>query len=225
MELIDYLRMVGRRWRWVVLILIVAIGASCVWAFTAPKTYRATSVIFVGSVVADTKVSSDATQSASQFTLDRMVSYAALVTSPEVTAAVNKQLDLGLSDTQVAAKVSASVPAKTVLIKVRATDPSARRAADIANATATHLGAMIEELESPSTGTTPVKITVVQQAIPPSQPYSPNIRLRLALGALLGLGLGLIVASLRDQAQRERVVPPSREARRDSAIVHESIPS
>ncbi|WP_270352844.1 polysaccharide biosynthesis tyrosine autokinase [Microbacterium testaceum] len=57
---------------------------------------------------------------------------------------------------------------------------------------------MIPQLEPASNnGSSPVRLSRVRDAQPPQQPSSPNVPLNLALGALVGLTLGLGSAALR----------------------------
>ncbi len=204
MELIDYVRMLGRRWIYVVVLTLLGLAAGLAWGLTKTPTYTATAELFVGNVVSTASASPiQNSQLASQFTLARMDTYASLVDSPSVTKAVAGQLRLG-SKASVGPHLSATVPGKTVLLRVTATAATPVRAASMANAAATALGASIEDLEKGTTGSSPVRTTLTRPATAPGAPSSPNRRLDVAFGLIIGLGLGLMAAGLRDQAGGSR---------------------
>lgn len=207
MELIDYLRLLRRRWLWIVASTMLGILVALVWLGAAPLVYTATAQVFVGTVPSGESSPADA-QAASSFTLGRMPSYAALVYSPAAAANVREQLDVELTLDELAERVTADVLDRTVLLEVTASDGDPVMASRLANATAAGLGQTIEELERPAEGVaSPVRATVTRPATPPAAPSSPNPRLAVALGMVAGLGFGLLGAALRDQALTSR--PPS----------------
>jgi capsular polysaccharide biosynthesis protein len=202
MELIDYLRMLRRQWLWVVGSVVVLTALAAVYVSVAPKSYRATSDIYIlGTVQGDPQNVNDAAQSASKYVFDNIDTFAALVDSPRVTGPVIKDLKLTTTPEQLAKQVTATVMPNTVIITVAASDASPAAAAAVANATATSLSAAIQDLAIP-TAQAPLDVTTVKPATPPTAPDSPNRTLWLALGLLLGLALGLVVATLREQLRR-----------------------
>jgi polysaccharide biosynthesis transport protein len=50
-------------------------------------------------------------------------------------------------------------------------------------------------------------VTIVDRALPPGQPYSPNVRLNILLGLLLGLVLGSLAALLLEQLEDAAILP------------------
>lgn len=205
-ELIDYVRMLARRWVWIAGFTLLGVVLALTWVRTTPNVYGATATDYVGSVLSsgDGSVSGDP-QSASQFVLDRMPSYSELVDSAGVAESVIKELKLSMSVDDFSRHVTATSPTNTVILKISATDSKPARAADIANATAARLGAAIEDLEGGTSGLAPVKVTTLGVARPHSTPVSPNLKLALALGIVVGLGIGLLAASLRDQFAAARI--------------------
>jgi succinoglycan biosynthesis transport protein ExoP len=226
MELIDYLRMLARRWRWVVGCALVGWILGALWATVTPRVYEASVLLFVGnSGISGTEGENRDDLSASRFTLERMDSYAALVDSPDVTRTVNDELQLGLEPDDIADVLTTTVLDNTVVLNVTARGDQPAETANIANAAAARLGAVIELVEAPGTGAaSPVNVTVTRPASAPDQPISPNVRLALALGLIAGAGIGLVLAALRDQAlghatgdtKRQPADQQSREAERSS---------
>ncbi|MDP9435288.1 MAG: Wzz/FepE/Etk N-terminal domain-containing protein, partial [Actinomycetota bacterium] len=188
MELIDYLRMLGRRWRWVVSFTLLGLTLGALWAALTPRVYEASALLFVAnSGNADSTGRSRNDLDASRFTLERMESYAALVDSPQVTRAVNDELRLGSRPEDIAGVLSASVVGDTVVLSVTAQGDEPAVTASIANVAAARLGAVIQLVEAPGTGAaSPVKVTVTQPATAPGSPISPNTGLALALGLVAG---------------------------------------
>lgn len=201
MELIDYLRMLIRRWRWVVGCALVGWTLAALWATVTPRVYEASVLLFVGSSGNSGTTGQDRDAlSASRFTLERMDSYAALIDSPDVTRAVVDELQLGVEPEDIANRVSASVLGDTVVLSVTVRGDEPAATAMIANAAAVRLGAVIELVEAPGTGAaSPVNVTVTRPANAPENPISPNVRLALALGLVAGAGVGVLIAALRDQ--------------------------
>jgi succinoglycan biosynthesis transport protein ExoP len=201
MELIDYLRMLARRWRWVVGFALLGWVAGALWATLTPRVYEASTLLFVGNSGAAVSDAQDPL-SASRFTLERMQSYAALVDSPEVTRAVDDELGLPGEPKDVADALSAGVLDDTVVLAITARGEQPAATASMANVAAARLGAVIQLVEAPGNGAaSPIRTTVTQPADAPDSPVSPNVALALALGLAAGIGAGLLAATLREQAR------------------------
>lgn len=195
MDLKEYLRVLRRRW---LLILVVVVGAAAaaqtVTMLTTPR-YAATSQLFVA--VHGNESVGDLNQG-NAFAQSRVASYVTLATSSKVLDSVSAST--GIPATDLATAVSATTPAKTVLIEVRAESFNAKRAAAIANATADELVALVGELEATGDDTQqPVSLRKVQDAAVPTIPFEPSMLRNLAVGLLLGTAGGIGLALLRDR--------------------------
>jgi capsular polysaccharide biosynthesis protein len=206
MELVDYLRMLRRQWVWVVGCVVVLTALAAVYVMTAPKTYKATADVYVGSSVIGTSAPDNAAaQSASNYVFDRIDTYATFVDYPQVLQPVIDGLKLPTTANDLAKQVSSAVVPSTVIISVSATDTSPTVAQNTANAVAKQLTVFIPQVDVPvAGGASPVKPEVKNAATLPGAPDSPNRNLMIALGVLVGLALGLVIASLRDQMRRTR---------------------
>lgn len=214
MELIDYLRMLARRWRWVVGFALLGWVLGALWATLTPRTYEASALLFVGNSAPAAGETQDPL-SASRFTLERMQSYAALVDSPEVTRAVAEELSLPGDPSDIADALSATVLDDTVVLSITAEGDQPAATASIANVAAARLGAVIQLVEAPDTGAaSPIRTTVTQPADAPDSPVAPNVALSLALGLIAGAGIGLMAAALREQAQSNVLVSSGDRRRR-----------
>lgn len=169
-------------------------------AVTALSTriYQADVEVFVSLRDGGSGTTSNAYQG-NLFSQERVKSYAKIANSPAVTGAVIKQLGLNLTPGQLAGRITATAPTDTVLVDITVKDPSAARARDVANSTATQFAKVVGNLERPTAGQpTPVAITVVRPATLPTTPVSPRPTVNVALGLLLGLALGVGIALLRE---------------------------
>lgn len=197
MEIQDYLKILKARWIIIAVTVVVAIlGALGASLLTTPL-YESSARMFV-STSGGTSVSE--TYQGNLFSQQRVASYSELVTSDALAARVLEVLPLDLTPSQLAAKVKASSTPDTVLFDITVTDASPARARDIANAMATELTNQVRELETPEDGGTPsAGVKTFQQADASAAPVSPKTKRNLALGAAVGLLLGIALAVLRDR--------------------------
>jgi capsular exopolysaccharide synthesis family protein len=196
-ELRDYIRILRKSWVLIVLLTLVSVGVAAAYSLTQTAQYSATAKVFVSTQ--STGSTSDLAQG-NNFTVQRVKTYADLVATPIVLLPVIGTLELGITSDQLSARVSASAPVDTSIIDINVTDTDPVRAADTANAISQSLTAVVEEIETPLTedAISPVKLTRAQEATVPSVPVSPNVPLNIALGALIGLALGVGLAVLRE---------------------------
>ncbi|MFT7764741.1 polysaccharide biosynthesis tyrosine autokinase [Clavibacter tessellarius] len=195
MELREYIRILRRSWILILLALLLGIGAAAGYSLVQTPEYRASAKVFVSTQSAGTV--SDLSQGNS-FTQQAVKSYADVVSTPVVLEPVIAQLGLDETAESLAPRVSASAAADTVIIEIAAQDEQAETAAVIANAVAKSFSDVVAQLVPEDTGGQPqVKITTLQEARIPASPVSPRVPLNLALGALVGLALGIAVSVLR----------------------------
>nr|WP_243075697.1 polysaccharide biosynthesis tyrosine autokinase [Microbacterium sp. SS28] len=195
MELTDYIRILRKSWLIIVLATILGVGVAAAYSLTRTPLYEAQSTVFVSSQAGGSIAE---LQQGSNFTQSRVTTYANLVTTPIVMNPVIAELDLGMTSIELSKAVTASSALNTTLITITVENPSAIAAADIANALGASLTAAVETIETPNgADTSPVRLTRVKDAVPALSPSSPNVPLNLALGALVGLAIGIGIAVLR----------------------------
>lgn len=196
MDLHGYLRVLRRRWRWVVAILALCVGGAVAATSLATPIYRATAQLFISTSAQDSV--SDLAQGSS-FTFRQVTTYADLVTAPVVLEPVIEELGLDEDPEGLAARISTAVPEDTVLININVTGVDRQREAAIANAVAEQFTRTVADLEQPDgRGASPVKASLVRPAKAPEAPVSPNPSRNLALGLSLGVMLGAAAAVLRE---------------------------
>ncbi|QWT24875.1 polysaccharide biosynthesis tyrosine autokinase [Subtercola sp. PAMC28395] len=195
MELRDYLRVLRKGWVMIVVLVLVGVSIAALYSILATAKYQASAKVFISVQSAGTIA--DLTQG-SNFTQNQVKSYADVIITPAVLQPVIDKLGLDTTAESLAKDVTASTSAGTVVVDIGVSDTSAQRAADVANAIASSFEATVSTLvPSDASGVSPVKITILQKALVPDSPYSPNTRLNLLVGALVGALLGFAISVLR----------------------------
>lgn len=190
MELQALVSLFRRRWWIVALAFVIGMGAGLIKTATATKVYRSTARLYVNVPNATgIREQAEGVQLSTQF----LATYAKIVGSQKTTGIVSDALGRRLTPGQVRSRVSATTVPLTLLLEIRATDTNAEVAAELANQTALAMTTVIDELGANPTGTG-VKATIIDRAITPGDPITPQPRNDLMVGALLGLALGAAVA-------------------------------
>jgi capsular exopolysaccharide synthesis family protein len=214
-ELQDYLLVVRKRWRVILLVVLICVGLASVATLTATKIYESSTQFFVSTTGSDD--SGGALLQGSTFTQQRVKSYAQLLTTPRVLAPVAAAV--GVTG-DISTQVTATTPPDTVLIEVSVTDTSPEQAQALATAIATEFPSAVSELETPAgKDTSPVKVTVVQPPSSPTSPVSPKPVRNIALGAVLGLLLGLAAALVRETLDKTVKTQDDVKAVTDTPII------
>ncbi len=192
------------RANWVVVIAALLLGAGVgagVSALQTPKYQSSAAVLIAAQAPADV---ADANQG-STYAQQVVKSFAYIATSEIVLNRVVDRLGLKESADSLSSQVSASVPLDTQVVALTASASSPTDAARIVNALATSLAGSVDLITpSLSTADNVITVTTIQRGTPAANPVSPNTRLSIALGALIGLVLGVIAAVLRERRADER---------------------
>jgi polysaccharide biosynthesis transport protein len=120
--------------------------------------------------------------------------YADLATTRPLLARVILATGVSMSTDDLAADVSAKVPATSTLLVVSVTTGNANQAAQLANAVAAELVGYRSTLAIPKAGTSAsanVAVSVVDPAVPPTSAEDRHI----LLGTAAGGGVGLLIAT------------------------------
>lgn len=195
MELRDYLRILRKNWILIVATTLLGVGLAATYSFLQTPLYESSSRVMFSSQAGSSIAEQ---QQGNTYTQSRMASYVELATTPRVLDPVIAELGLDESPADLAERVQVSNALETTVLTITATDEDPAAASDIANAISASLTESVLEAETlPGTQSAPVNITQVAQAQPAERPSSPNIPLNLALGAIVGLALGVGGAVLR----------------------------
>lgn len=195
LETLDYARLLRRHWIFILASTLMGLLIGGAATLLSVPSYMAQTRLFVATQNSGSVLE---LQQGNTFSQARVSSYVETARTPAVLQPAIDALGLSISSEEFARKVEASVEGSTVLINITVNDPSPVQAAAMAQAVGNSLIRVVDSLESPSKdGASPVKLSVVTPAIAPSQPVSPNTRLYLAGGALIGLAMGIGGAILR----------------------------
>ncbi|MET8326504.1 polysaccharide biosynthesis tyrosine autokinase [Streptomyces sp. NPDC005181] len=195
MELRSILRALARSWP--VVAFCTLLGAGSGWAVTASTTpvYEARTQLFVSASAG--RGTAELNQGSS-FSVARVQSYAAIVTSRQVTDTVVQELGLPFTADQLAGRITAQAPAGTVLVDITVSDEDPERSAAVANEVARRFSRVVEELETPvGSKRSPVRLGITETAAVPGEPVSPSPGLNLSAGVLAGLLIGSGIAVAR----------------------------
>src|SRR4051794_1961777 len=179
-ELRELLAALRAAW-WLPLVgLVVGGGAALLVSLLQTPLYTSSTQLFVST--RDSASTSDVFQG-SQFSQQRVTSYAQLITGDELASRVINRLNLDMPTSDLRGEITATAATDTVLIDVAVTDPSPQRTRDIAEAVGTEFTAFATELETTDPGgPSPVKVTVTQPPQVPDEASSPNTTRNVALG-------------------------------------------
>ncbi|UXW85201.1 polysaccharide biosynthesis tyrosine autokinase [Microbacterium azadirachtae] len=200
MDLREYLRVFRAHWLGMVLITLLGVAVAFGWTLLQPKVYTAdASAIVQANTSGDTGDSSlSSAMLGNSLTSGRVKTYVALGQSRAVAEGVITELNLDVSADQLVKQVSVANTVDTTTLKVTADASSPEKARDIAEAWVRSMGAEVNRLET----TDPAKkgavfLSPIDSARLPDAPSSPNTRLALALGALVGLAVAVGYGLLR----------------------------
>ncbi|CAN5254097.1 hypothetical protein BH11ACT5_BH11ACT5_22660 [soil metagenome] len=218
MDIHEYFGVLRRGWALVVLGLLIGIAGGVAANAIQPRTYAATS----REILTNSEATGDLTQSlqASNLAEGRIASYVLVATSGLVLQPVIDELKLDMTVQELAGHLAVVAPPSTLIVEITATAATPELAKSIANTVSAVFSDVvenqIENATSPAVGATdsgtdatpdvpataPVRIVNIEHASLPTAPTFSNAPLLLAVGAILGLALGLVGASLRETLDR-----------------------
>ncbi|WP_435743037.1 polysaccharide biosynthesis tyrosine autokinase [Microbacterium sp. PMB16] len=198
MELRDYVRVLHRNWILILVLLLLGLAGGAGYAAMQEPKYTASTQLYV-SVRTEGAATGDLVQGTT-FARQMVTSYVDVVGTALVLEPVIEELGLDDSVSGLSGRVTATTPLNTVLIDITATDRDPDQAAAIANTVASSFQDAVQNtLEQPAAegAVSPVRINVTEPAVAPTAQTSPNVRLLIILGGILGLALGIAIAVLR----------------------------
>lgn len=193
----DYASVLRERWLLVLLGLVMGLSGGAAFAFLSTPVYSASTTFFISAPESGSDVNQ--AYQGSLLSQQKIKSYTELATSRRV----REQVAADLGSVVEPGAISASSRPDTVLLTLRATDPSPERAQRIVNVASKHFAALVSEVErSDATAESLVVARQVQAAQLPAEPISPRRTLNLILGGLLGLAAGAALAVARHTLDR-----------------------
>lgn len=153
--------------------------------FVATPKYSSTTQLLVSQ---STDSSQPIQQSDINTNLQLINTYKDIIKGPVVLDDVREELDLDLSHQELSNKVQVTTDTSSQVFTLEVTDVNPYEAAKIANAVAEIFQENIYDIMNVD------NVTIISEAIPNTNPVSPNKALNLAIGLLLGLMLGIGLA-------------------------------
>lgn len=167
--------LLGHIWQIILAVILGGAAAFAVTYFLITPQYQASAKIYIVSASNDSVVNLTDLQVGSQLTLD----YQELLVSRPLLEDVSENLNLGLSYTALSKMITITNTNDTRILKITVTNSDPKLAADIANELVIQACIYlprIMETDPPN---------VVEDAIVPTQKYSPSYSKNTMLGALL----------------------------------------
>lgn len=183
------------------LFAVLGLALSVLYVRLVPARYTAQTDVYVTTT--GTRNVSELT-SGSNYAEAQAENFALIATRQRVLEPVVQGLRLTTTPDELGRSISATVPASTSVILIQVEDTSPRRAADIANAVSESLTATATDLLPARSGEPAIRLQVVQPAVVPQVPSSPNIVASTTLGLGCGLLAGLALATLLDSRRRRK---------------------
>lgn len=208
LDLADYLNILRVYWKAIVAFTLLATLAAAGWTVLQPKIYSSDSsgiVVTPGSDNVSLALAGDSLAKA------KVKNYESVAKSRLVADRVIQALDLKTTADALLGGISVKVPLDTAEIRVTAQSTDPATAQRVADAWVNGLAAQVEAIEtapsadaagSSASAETAVRVLPLGKAVLPTSPTSPNTKLNLALGALVGLALGVAYALIRRHLDR-----------------------
>lgn len=203
LTLTELFHVLGKHIITAVITAVIVMGAAVGYLFVTPPKYSATAQLFATYSDTGNLDNYSSLNSAGSYISTQVKSYPALVSTKAVLEPVIEQLGLDETVARLESQVSASNPSDTAFINISATTEDPQRSADIANAAATSLQNLVQTSLYADQVQSPVKITIVQNATPPSSASSPKTSMILVLGFAAAIVLGILAALLKDLFTRK----------------------
>lgn len=216
MELTDYLRVLRTYWVSVTAILLTGIAASAGVSLLLTPVYTASAGVFLTVNSGDT---AGELNQGSTYAENQVRSYAQVVTAPVVLQPVIDELRLDVTPEKLATRIVATVPVNTAIVEIDVTGTDPVQTAAVANAVARQLIEVVDQLSPQAEGGKTVRASIIRPASVPSEWTSPRVAMNLALGALLGLLLGVGQAVLRFRLDTTVVSQPDIADVTDRSVV------
>lgn len=193
--LVTVLRVLRRRWPWLLAIALLGLLVGGALAFTTSKSYTATAT---GWVISDPSREIALAVSADNLAKSRAAQYKELASTTLVAEDAVRRSGLSVDPHTALEEVTAVVPRDTSMVRLTATAGDPQEAARLADAWLDALKHETNRLTGAdnATGATAVHFETVVPAEVPSSPSAPSVPTYMAGGLLLGFVLGVVLIAL-----------------------------
>jgi len=197
MELKRLARILRKRWILVVAFTLLGVVGGAASALLTPVQYESSTRVFVAAEIQNGQTPGDLVQG-NNFVVQKLPYYLDVATSPRVLDPVIASLNLGETAAELAQRVTATTEPGSAVIDIVALASTADAAQQLAQGVSeSFTDVVVNQLETPADGgASPVKVGVLDPAVVPDNPALPQLYLNLAVGLLIGLLGGLVVATI-----------------------------
>ncbi|MFN3948350.1 polysaccharide biosynthesis tyrosine autokinase [Microbacterium sp.] len=188
-------RILRAYWKAIVALTVAGGLVGLAWSATQPRVYTADASGYVAAVASDG--STGAALAGDQLALSKVKSFIDMGYWRSV--AETARGDLGITDSPEALvqRVRVSNPVDTVNVRVDATGPTPESARDLAEAWIRGMTTQVDQLETGGSGQGAVRLVAGDSARLPTAPSSPNVKLDVAIGVIVGAVAGIVFALVR----------------------------
>ena len=188
-------RILRAYWKTIVALTIIGGLAGLAWSALQPRVYTADASGYVASVSSDG--STGAALAGDTLALSKVKSFIDMGYWRAVAETARDELGIADSPESLVERVHVSNPVDTVNVRVEATGPTPESARDLAQAWLHGMTVQVDQLESTGGGRGAVRLVAGDSARLPSAPSSPNVKLDVAVGAIVGAVAGVVFALVR----------------------------
>jgi capsular exopolysaccharide synthesis family protein len=200
MELRDYLHGLRRRWAAIVLLTVLGVGVAWAWAMTQPRVYESTASAYISVVKSDQPVAPGQDISIAR---TYVASFLDLATWRSVAEHAIAELNLNTTPGNLVNQVTVTNPDATAILQVQARASSPTAAQALAGAWVSGLQATVDKVDGTGAkGSAPVNVHLGDPASLPQSPISPDVKMALAVGGVIGLGFGIAFGLIRAASDR-----------------------
>ena len=190
-DLREYLGILRRRWWMIALITLMVVLLTVIYSFfIVTPMYESSTTVMVSSPISAT----GGTVDMNDLNLNRRLAetYGEIVRSRRVATQVISEMNLEMTPGDINNKVQVTQVRDTEFIRIAVTDPNPAMATAIANNIAEAFKDNVVEIMNVD------NVSTLDEAVEPLNPVSPNERLNIAIGLVLGLMLGVFVVFVRE---------------------------
>ena len=195
MEVKLYLRMLQRSWWIIVITTMATVIAALVVAYMTPPTYQATARFIVSPSPSLITGGSNLLNSLS--TLDKrsiITTYAEIMNSQRIYSETTSLLQLNNVDLSAYTYRAVALPDANI-IEFSVTGPDRQVVYTLANAIGQHVVEYVHSLYQV------YDLSVLDAAVPPTEPIAPQPLRSAGVALVVGLALGIVLALLREMAR------------------------
>lgn len=182
----------------IVVVFVAILTATCIFSAMSPVKYTTGTKLFATYNDSSQDSNSAAQNNGSSYIMSQIKSYPTLATTQSVLQPVIDELNLNISVSALASEISVVNPENTAFVNISVTSTDGKQAAEIANAVARSLSNVVEKSLYTNNARSIVKLSIVQPATVPNAPSSPNWKMNIFVGVIVGLFIGIMAALLKD---------------------------